>query len=443
MSLVEGLRSLSHLPPSWESLASYIQNYSGRTQLLRLIHISQTVPTLEEEATRLILDHLKKETFDAELFRKMRGNLLRLRPDEPVDSWDVEAEKKANAIKDKLEVELKAYKNNLIKESIRMGHQDLAIHYEKMGDMDNAMRALVRNRDYCTTTQTIFQVNFRILNLSILIGQWIQVQSYLTKIESLSQTKEQGETDNLLHAATGLSLLSQAKYQEAAERFMSISPTIGSSYNQIISMNDIANFTCVLALATFSRPEINKLLSLPSFSPFLELEGTARAMLESYQRSQYAECLQLVGTVKADMILDVYFASHVDKIFESINERLYVQYMKAYNCVSLSKMARSFALDEDKIEEIVVSLLQDGKISDVRLDLKRRVLIHLKPDFRSKSYANVIEMTRKYKEEVQCIIFQQAVGKAGLKVDPIVKAPKRAEVDSPEELPESEMMEFL
>lgn len=112
-------------------LTSYINSYDGFTRLLRLQMIAMTSPSLSKEAFRLALAEIKasaaknKGCADVNFYLTLVEAFHKLAPSDPlanIDSdWMEEVSGKSQRKTDQLEKELKAYKNNLIKESIRVG----------------------------------------------------------------------------------------------------------------------------------------------------------------------------------------------------------------------------------------------------------------------------------------------------------------------------------
>lgn len=109
--------------PKFE-LASYIANYRGRTVLTRLYLVASCCPPLREEAAKILLAEAKKGS-DTTIYQDAVSLLNRSNP--PADggtgldmAWLEKKEKQNAAETARLEVELKGYKNNLIKESIRV-----------------------------------------------------------------------------------------------------------------------------------------------------------------------------------------------------------------------------------------------------------------------------------------------------------------------------------
>ena len=109
--------------PKFE-LTSYIANYRGRTVRTRLYLIASCCPPLRDEATRLLVAEAKKGS-DTTIYQDAVSLLNRSSP--PADggtgldmAWLEKKEKQNAAETARLENELKGYKNNLIKESIRV-----------------------------------------------------------------------------------------------------------------------------------------------------------------------------------------------------------------------------------------------------------------------------------------------------------------------------------
>ena len=88
-------------------------------------------------------------------------------PDLPqVDLQWIEQKSKKAALKlEKLDADLKNYKSNSIKESIRRGHDDLAEHYLETGDLTNALKCFSRARDYCTSAKHVINMCLNVIKV--------------------------------------------------------------------------------------------------------------------------------------------------------------------------------------------------------------------------------------------------------------------------------------
>lgn len=79
----------------------------------------------------------------------------------------VESKSKKAALKlEKLDTDLKNYKSNSIKESIRRGHDDLGDHYLDCGDLSNALKCYSRARDYCTSGKHVVNMCLNVIKVT-------------------------------------------------------------------------------------------------------------------------------------------------------------------------------------------------------------------------------------------------------------------------------------
>jgi COP9 signalosome complex subunit 1 len=149
----------------------------------------------------------------------------------------------------RMEGELRGYKNNLIRESIRMGQEDLANHHLETGgpvpDPSNASsmatsgynaayQAFGKMRDYCTTPTHVNAMNLRLVYTAFLQAVHVQAMgnSGATHFNAVlinanrlktSGVKEEEEAKLLpiVHVAAGIASLSTGEYRSAALSFMS------------------------------------------------------------------------------------------------------------------------------------------------------------------------------------------------------------------------------
>lgn len=133
-----------HLPSdSPYDLIQVTSNYTGRILITRLNHIAQLCPTVAGPALTLALETTKQETLDVALYEALFFNyktfINNLQTGEIRDEiaskwladlngkevnldrdWMEKTKREARMTLDRLEVELKGYTTNLIKESIRV-----------------------------------------------------------------------------------------------------------------------------------------------------------------------------------------------------------------------------------------------------------------------------------------------------------------------------------
>ncbi len=153
---------------------------------------------------------------------------------------------------EKLDTDLRNFRTNSIKDSIRRGHDDLGDHYLDAGDFFNAVRCYVRSRDYCVTPRHMITMCMNVIKASFYMQNWSNVLSYVSKaeqaIESLESatksatTPSASSTANPMDAVTtnatitsdavlasrlkvyaGIAELATKRYKLAARHFLGVS----------------------------------------------------------------------------------------------------------------------------------------------------------------------------------------------------------------------------
>uniref|UniRef100_A0A8B9HEI6 G protein pathway suppressor 1 n=1 Tax=Astyanax mexicanus TaxID=7994 RepID=A0A8B9HEI6_ASTMX len=181
-------------------LEQYASSYSGLMRIERLQFIADHCPQLRVEALKMALSFIHRKLTEAT--REVQGV-----PDAvpegaveppPLDTaWAESTRKKALLKLEKLDTDLKNYKGNSIKESIRRGHDDLGDHYLDCGDLSNALKCYSRARDYCTSAKHVINMCLNVIKVSVYLQNWSHVLSYVSKAESTPEIAEQrGERDS-------------------------------------------------------------------------------------------------------------------------------------------------------------------------------------------------------------------------------------------------------
>jgi len=117
------VRAMGTTQPNWD-LDQYILTYRGHGQIHRLLFIASKSPALQADALEYAIRLIKETTLDVSLYQETVEKLQQVLPSSreatPDKAWMEHASRTAKANTEKLEAELKNYKNNLIKESIRV-----------------------------------------------------------------------------------------------------------------------------------------------------------------------------------------------------------------------------------------------------------------------------------------------------------------------------------
>lgn len=269
-----------------------------------------------------------------------------------------------------LEARLTTAQAHLSKEAIRTAYLALGEHHRKRGELREAMKKLLRSRDFCTNNRQTGQVCLQVIELGIDSHNLTQVRDYVAKAE---HTSDLLHADSLfaskLRVASALVLLADSRFEDAARKLASVSAECTTQFNTVVSAEDIALYGALLGLATLDRSALQTLvLNGPDFKGRLELVPPLRDALRHYVRAEYGPCLSLLSALKPELLLDIHLAPHAEALLAMIRDRCIVQYFAPYTQVSLRTMGDVFGMDVDAVESAVASLIKAGKIRNARIN---------------------------------------------------------------------------
>ncbi|KAJ5114518.1 COP9 signalosome subunit 1 (CsnA) [Penicillium alfredii] len=418
--------------PKFE-LESYVANYTGRTRFDRLYLIGTCSTLLSTDALKAAVAEAKSGK-DVLRYEKAVRALAEVAPNEPdatLDSaWVQEIQRTVRAQADRLELELRGYKNNLIKESIRMGNEDLGNHYHDTGDLLAASKAYSRMRDYCTAPNHISSMLFKLINVSVERGDWLSVQSNTNRLRSAqSKPEDLAKNQPKISAALGLAQMHAESYGDAARSFLGTPPTLGDSFNELITSNDVAVYGGLCALASMDRNELQRrVLENQSFRNFLELEPHIRRAITFFCNSKFRPCLDILDNYRSDYLLDIHLQRHVNALYTRIRTKAIEQYLVPFSRVTLDSMATIFAphvvggearptgTGSPFVQELI-RLIKKGVI-EARIDLEKGVLVSNQTDLRTEVQTKTLEGLRSFNEESHLRILRTSVLHAELEVRP-------------------------
>ncbi|KAJ8472377.1 hypothetical protein ONZ45_g16676 [Pleurotus djamor] len=287
--------------------------------------------------------------------------------------WADEMAAKNQAERTKLEVELKTYTNNMIKESIRMGYRDLGDFYRSTGDYGNALKQYTKSREYCTTSQHVLDMCLSVLELLILQRNYSHISTYVFKADAALDaatagqqsggsgsgsgsgkkvSEERARVQSKLDFATALSNLGQSNYEKAAYYFLRLGPAsqLGDWAGKLIAPGDIAIFGTLCALSKYSRSAIKaQLVENDTFAGYIEQEP--------HSTRHY---------------LDIHLAPHVGAITNQIRDWAVVLYFQPFATIKLERMSAAFGWTIEEVERQVIALIQSGNIKG-RVDSRNKV----------------------------------------------------------------------
>ena len=267
-----------------------------------------------------------------------------------------------------------------------MGHEDLAGYNYITGDLAYAHRSFNRMRDYCTLPKHIAEMSMKLIVVAVAQRNWHSVQMQLQKINQISlKPDETAKIEPALDPCSGLTLMSQRYYRDAATAFLRTSPTFvtlepiaGIMFQrELLTANDVAVYGGLCALASMDRDDLQSLvLAKSDFRQFLELEPHIRRAISLFCSSKYASCLEVLESYRTDWLLDIYLQPLLGELFQLVRTKCIVQYFIPFSCVSLDEMGKAFATTgKPNVEEELVDMIERGHLN-ARIDLVERVSDH-------------------------------------------------------------------
>ena len=78
--------------------------------------------------------------------------------------------------------------------------------------------------------------------------------------------------------------------------------------------------------------------------------------------SHYASCLDYLGNLKANLLLDIHLHDHVESLYTQIRNKALIQYTHPFVSVDLNKMADAFKTTVAGLQKELEALITDNQI---------------------------------------------------------------------------------
>lgn len=158
--------------------------------------MAQRCPQLRKDCSDAAIAMIKDSTSDTGLYNealKLRNTSAQ--PGEPLipreerlaldQGWYDTAQRANQNELEKLDLELRHYQNNLIKESVRMAHRDLGDHLRAMGNLTEALKYYIKTRDHCSTSEHVVEMCINVIEVSLELKEYHAISAYVSKAEGL------------------------------------------------------------------------------------------------------------------------------------------------------------------------------------------------------------------------------------------------------------------
>ncbi|KAG5437518.1 hypothetical protein PCANB_000946 [Pneumocystis canis] len=412
-------------------LNSYIDNYKDYTRIERLIFISKHSSSLSVEALKLAVKLSQLETLNTVLYKKLITILQKKCPDENIvilDAyWITKTNENIKIEQEKLKFNLEIYKNNLIKDSIRMGYNDLGKHYYACRDLDNSLKFYSEASKYSTTSKHTIDALLNIIKILLEQKRFSDIQSQLIKIQNMSC---KDEIISRIQAISGLVHFNLKNYKEAALTLCMIKTEMSKEFNDIISVDDIVIYATLCALSSFSRSELKQyIINNTKFKKIFDTESQILETATSFYLSNYSKCFNILNRLKNNFMIDIYLNKHADNLLLSIRQRAYIFYLKPFSYVDLKRMAEVFSFLLENMEKELIQLILESKIY-AKIDNIKKFLIIIEPNQHDMIYKKILKINDEYKKAIKLSLIHMDLLKEGLEVKSICNSDINIEIEN-------------
>lgn len=384
-------------PTTTFDLETYASRYHGRTKIQRLLFIASLYPSMKSDALRLAITEAKNG-FDTTLYRHILDQVQTPLGEgyETDEEWIKEKEEWANKEKENLDTDSSAHHQPANRELTRSTHNDLGEFNHKIGKLEEARRQYTKTRDYCMSCEHNLQMCVKVVTVNIQANDFSSIESYYKQAESMPDIDNRTIDMSKLIAYSGLSHLVRGNYQLAAARFIACNPytneekiaTLPAEYKEILSLEDIAIYGALCALATMDRASLTtKVMKKPQFHCLLELVPSIREIVHDFYATRYTRLFQTMESIRQDLLFDMYLArdNHLDRLYQLIRRKAMVQYIYPFISVDLTRMKTIFNTSSSELENELLYLIELGDVH-ARIDRQNNALMRKRVDFRRNAF---------------------------------------------------------
>jgi COP9 signalosome complex subunit 1 len=246
---------------------------------------------------------------------------------------------------------------------------------------------------------------------------FVHVSSFAEQAESNAIHKASPNSVAEMKVASGLAALNSRKYREAAQRFSEAAFDGVATLTKVIAVEDIAVYVGLCGLAEFSRSELKNLIDDSNFRAFAETVPVIQKMLTCFYRSNYAECLAALESLRNDLQLDFYLHDHAAGLYEKIRNKALKEYFLPYESVDLQKMATAFATTIPALEKELSKLIIANEIS-ARIDSFNKRLVARQVTARTGAYDKTIETGESFQTNSRALLLRVNLTRNNFMVKP-------------------------
>lgn len=408
-------------------LDAYAVRYHGRGKIQRLRFIAQRSPELAVDALRAAVDEARKG-IDTLLYKDIllqaEGRLgIGYEQD---DTWIRESDKKAVKEMEKYRTELEQSKQHGNKEVIRIGHDVLGDFYHRRGKLVQARGDYIKTREYCTHPRHSLQMCMKVIIVSIEAGEYAHVENHYLMAENIQDVDKKCPEMAKMKACAGLAMLVRGNYLKAATLFLAANmdaneekiALLQKDFGDVMSLEDVATYGCLCALATLSRSALRKnVIEKPEFRSLLELVPDIREIIYDFYHTRYTRCLETMDKIRPELTLDMHLGkeSHVEMLYRLIRRKALVQYVSPFISADLCRMQAVFNTTSAELEEELLGLIETGAIQ-ARIDTQNNALHGKKTNPRITSLSDSLQKGQDAFDEAEAMLLRMNLLKNSVEI---------------------------
>ncbi|TYJ56871.1 hypothetical protein B9479_002482 [Cryptococcus floricola] len=357
----------------------------------------------------------------------------------------------------RLDVELRGYVSNLIKESIRLTQLALAQLALKTGNINEALKYFSGAREHSVSNQHNVDLGVSILEACLafnlpgpLTGHIAKLESVLDRVHphpsgpagkptktnmttTLADLREREVADarslatrrsvlSRIRVGRGLLALSQKEWARAGREMNYIDEEaggLGDWEGKAISTGDVALITAFTVLASSDRARIQRLLlDRQSFRASVgDNLPWVLELVQSFVGGKYDKVMLILHDAQPTLLLNPFLAPSTRNLIHHIQTSAITQYITPFSTISLPNMASAFTLTYPAILEIVEKLVSGGDVKG-KIDLIDGVLMVEEMDVRGEMFEKALGAGKKAAEMSEATVLKMKFAEAGIVVDP-------------------------
>jgi COP9 signalosome complex subunit 1 len=130
-----------------------------------------------------------------------------------------------------------------------------------------------------------------------------------------------------------------------------------------------------------------------------------RELINDFYSSRYASCLDYLGNLKANLLLDIHLHDHVDTLYDQIRNKALIQYTHPFVSVDLQMMANAFKTSISGLQKELEALITDNQIQ-ARIDSHNKILYARHADQRNATFQRVLQTGGEFDRDVRSMLLR-------------------------------------